>query len=118
VPAIAQPQAVSGLITTRILPAVLTYSLLYTSACLGLLCAALYDTARMWVVLRLYAAVFGTCAVLLLGGKLLGDASWAYQLSCRLIDFIVSPLPVTILVPLLRWYIPTARRKSAFLHLL
>lgn len=98
------PSGVSALVTKRSLPAVFTYSLLYTAACLGVLYAALYDGARMRLVLQLYAAVFAACALLLLGGKLLGDASWAYQLGRRLIDFIVSPLPVIILVPLLRWY--------------
>ncbi|PJJ54491.1 XrtX-associated membrane protein [Hymenobacter chitinivorans] len=109
----AKPQSgISTLVTTRSLPAVFTYSLLYTAACLGVLYAALYDTARMRLVLQLYAAVFGACTLLLLGGKLLGDASWAYQLGRRLIDFIVSPLPVIILVPLLRWYgTPAAGRR-------
>ncbi|UOQ53509.1 XrtX-associated membrane protein [Hymenobacter cellulosivorans] len=103
--AAAGPQSgVSTLVTTRSLPAVFTYSLVYTAACLGILYAALYDAARMRLVVQLYAAVFAACALLLLGGKLLGDASWAYQLGRRLIDFIVSPLPVIILVPLLRWY--------------
>ncbi|TGE21748.1 hypothetical protein E5K00_15880 [Hymenobacter aquaticus] len=106
--AAALQQGVSGLVTTRSLPAVASYALLYTGACLVLLTAVLFDAARMRVVLALYAAVFGACAVLLLGGKLLGDASWAYQLGRRLIDFIVSPLPVIIFIPLLRWYVPLA----------
>ncbi|TGE17822.1 XrtX-associated membrane protein [Hymenobacter elongatus] len=107
--AAALQSGISGLVTTRSLPAVITYALLYTGACLVLLYAALFSVARMRVVLGLYAAVFGACALLLLGGKLLGDASWAYQLGRRLIDFIVSPLPVIILIPLLRWHLPLAR---------
>ncbi|UOQ72665.1 XrtX-associated membrane protein [Hymenobacter cellulosilyticus] len=64
----AGPQSgVSTLVTTRSLPAVFTYSLLYTAACLGVLYAALYDAARMRLVLQLYGAVFAACALLLLG---------------------------------------------------
>ncbi|MCB2376366.1 hypothetical protein LGH70_02150 [Hymenobacter sp. BT635] len=111
--AAALQQGVSGLVTTRSLPAVVSYALLYTGACLVLLSAVLFDAARMRVVLGLYAAIFGACALLLLGGKLLGDASWAYQLGRRLIDFIVSPLPVIILIPLLRWYVPLGRPARA-----
>ncbi|GAA3923322.1 XrtX-associated membrane protein [Hymenobacter algoricola] len=99
-------QGISGLVTKRSLISVVTYSLLYTGSCLLLLVLALYDARRLRLALQLYGAVFGACAVLVLTGKLAGDAAWAYQLARRLIDFIVSPLPVIMLVPLLHWYQP------------
>lgn len=108
----ALQQGVSGQVTTRSLPVMLFYSLLYTGACLVLLFLALYDARRFRLALTLYGAVFGTCLVLLSGGKLLGDVAWAYRLARRLIDFIVSPLPVIMLVPLLRWYLPAPRTAS------
>ncbi|GAA4013969.1 hypothetical protein GCM10022408_28890 [Hymenobacter fastidiosus] len=108
--AAALQQGISGLVTKRSLVSVVTYSLLYTSGCLLLLAVVLNTTQQVWRVLQLYGAVFTTCAALFLLGKLAGDAPWAYQLARRLIDFIVSPLPVIILVPLLRWYQPAEVR--------
>lgn len=99
-------QGISGLVTKRSLVSVVTYSLIYTSTCLLLLTVALGSTRRMRLVFVLYGAVFVICATLVVVGKLAGDAAWAYKLARRLIDFIVSPLPVIILVPLLRWYVP------------
>jgi len=97
-------QGVSGEVTKRSLPAVFTYALLYTSVCL-LLLRLLLPAHRRRLVLTLYGVVFCCCAVLLLAGKLSGVV-WPYQLGRRLIDFIVSPLPIIVLVPLLRWYAP------------
>ncbi len=99
-------RGVSGQVTTRSLPAMLTYGLLYTACCLVLLGLLLGSVRRLKVAFLLYAAVFGACALLVVGGKLGGDARWAYQLGRRLIDFIVSPLPVIVLAPLLRLLLP------------
>ncbi|RYU80292.1 XrtX-associated membrane protein [Hymenobacter persicinus] len=98
-------QGVSGLVTKRSLVSVGTYSLLYTALCLLLLAVVLNSVRRLRQVLLIYGGVFAACAVLVLVG-LVADAAWAYKLARRLIDFIVSPLPVIILVPLLRWYQP------------
>lgn len=95
-------QGTSGQITTRSLPAMLTYGLFYTSVCL-LILALLIPRRALRTAGLLYVGVFVISALLLLGGKAAGDVQWAYQLGRRLIDFIVSPLPVVALVPLLRW---------------
>ncbi|HEX8428444.1 MAG TPA: hypothetical protein VF639_19265 [Hymenobacter sp.] len=101
----ALQRGVNGQVTRRSLPTMLTYGVLYTSVCLLLLRLLLpRGGRRMRRALLLYAAVFGACTLLLIGGKLAGDALWAYRLGRRLIDFVVSPLPVAVLVPLLRWY--------------
>ncbi|SHL27275.1 hypothetical protein SAMN02746009_02469 [Hymenobacter psychrotolerans DSM 18569] len=105
----AVQQSVSGEVTKRSLPAVLTYALLYTGVCL-LLLRLLLPARHMRLILLLYGAVFGCCAVLLVVGRLAGDVPWIYQLGRRLIDFIVSPLPVIGLVVLLRWYAPATGR--------
>jgi small-conductance mechanosensitive channel len=104
-------QGISGLVTKRSLISVVTYSLLYTCGCLLLLIVALNDGRRFRLVLQLYAAVFAACFALVVVGKLAGDATWAYKLARRLIDFIVSLLPVIILVPLLSWYRPTEKKR-------
>jgi hypothetical protein len=105
-PAAALQQGISGLVTKRSLVSVGTYSLLYTCGCLLLLTLALNDKRRLRLALQLYAAVFAACFGLVVIGKLAGDAAWAYKLARRLIDFIVSPLPVIMLVPLLYWHQP------------
>ncbi|GAA4382358.1 XrtX-associated membrane protein [Hymenobacter koreensis] len=99
-------QGISGQVTGRSLPAVVSYSLVYTSACLLLLWLVLRTPARLRMALLLYGLVFCACLVLLLGGKLAGDVQWSYRLGRRLIDFIVSPLPVLVLGPLLWSYGP------------
>lgn len=100
----ALQRGVSGQVTKRSLPTMLTYGLLYTGTCLLLLRLILPRGGhRMRQALALYALVFVVCAALLLGGKLAGDVPWTYRLGRRLIDFIVSPLPVVVLVPLLYW---------------
>ncbi|RAK68343.1 hypothetical protein DLM85_09990 [Hymenobacter edaphi] len=96
-------QGISGDVTTRSLPAMLTYGLAYTGVCL-LILALLIPRRALRTAGGLYLGVFALSALLLLGGKAAGDVRWAYQLGRRLIDFIVSPLPVIALVPLLRWH--------------
>jgi hypothetical protein len=108
----AGPQGISSLVTKRSLVSVGTYSVLYTGMCLLLLALALRHARRIRLAFLLYGAVFVACAALVLVGKLAGDAAWAYKLARRLIDFIVSPLPVIILVPLLRWYQPETAVQS------
>ncbi|MDF7812916.1 hypothetical protein [Hymenobacter sp. YC55] len=102
----ALQRSVSRQITWRSLPTMLSYGLLYTGTCLLLLRLLLPRGGRRmrWAAL-LYLIVFGACGLLLAGAKLAGDVPWAYRLARRLIDFIVSPLPVIVLVPLLRWYV-------------
>ena len=95
-------QGTSGQVTTRSVPAMLTYGLAYTGTCL-LILALLVPRQALRTALGLYLGVFALSALLLLGGKAAGDVQWAYKLGRRLIDFIVSPLPVIALVPLLRW---------------
>ena len=96
-------QGISGEVVKRSLPVVATYALLYLSLSL-LLLRLLLPAYRMPLVLRLYGGVVAAYIVLLLAGRLTGNVPWIYQLGRRLIDFLVSPLPVIILICLLRWY--------------
>ena len=105
----AVQRGISTQVTKRSLPTMFTYGLLYTSTCLLLLRFLLPPGGhRMRRVVALYAVVFVACGLLLAGGKLAGDVPWAYRLARRLIDFIVSPLPVVVLLPLL--YKPGSRK--------
>lgn len=95
-------QGTSTLVTKKSLPAMLTYGIFYTSLCLLLIGLLLGTWRRLGLALTAYWLIFGACALLLLLGKI-GHLDWAYQLARRLIDLVVSPLPVIILVPLLHW---------------
>lgn len=100
-------QGTSQQVTKRSLPAMLTYSVLYLAVCLLLLRLVLHN-AHVWLLAaRLYAGVIGLCAGLLLLGKLGGDVAICYHAARRLIDFLVSPVPVLILVLL---FSPAVRR--------
>ncbi|WBO83662.1 XrtX-associated membrane protein [Hymenobacter yonginensis] len=102
-------QSISGEVVKRSLPVVATYALLYLSLSL-LLLRLLLPTYRLPLVLKLYGGVIAAYILLLLAGRLTGNVPWVYQLGRRLIDFLVSPLPIVILVSLLRWYRPSSRQ--------
>ncbi|RTQ49596.1 hypothetical protein EJV47_12295 [Hymenobacter gummosus] len=104
-------QGTSGLVTKRSLPTVITYSLAYTGVCL-LIIGLLVPRRALRTAFWLYGGVFAASAVLVLVGKAAGDVAWLYKLGRQLIDFIVSPLPVAALVPLLRWYYAGAQSTS------
>jgi hypothetical protein len=101
-------QSTSSELTRRSLPAMLTYGLLYCGLCLLLVRVLLGRRRQSALALMLYGLGFAGCALLIVVGKL-GQQEWAYQLARRGIDAIVSPLPVVLLVPLLRWVQPPAR---------
>jgi len=94
-------QDTSALVTRRSLPAGLTYAVLYVGTSLLLLHLLLRNPRRTRWVAQLYAGLLSACVLLLLTGRLGGHAAWAYGLGRRLLDFIVSPLPVLLLIPLL-----------------
>ncbi len=94
-------QGTSHLVTTRSLPAAGTYSLLYVGIALLLLHVLLRDGRRTRWVAQVYLGLLGLCVLLLVGGRLGGTSEWAFKLSRRIIDFVVSPLPVMLLLPLL-----------------
>jgi len=94
-------QGTSHLVTTRSLPAMATYGLLYVAACLLLLHVLLRDGRRTRWAAQVYLGLLGLCVLLLVVGRLGGNIAWAYKLGRRIIDFVISPLPVMILLPLL-----------------
>jgi hypothetical protein len=100
-------QGTSGLVTTRSLPAMGTYSLLYVGGCLLLLHVLLRDGRRTRWAAQVYLGLLGLYVLLLLIGRLGGHVPLAYKLGRRIIDFTISPLPVMILLPVL-W--PGTRR--------
>lgn len=100
-------QGTSGLVTTRSLPAMGTYSLLYVGGCLLLLHVLLRDGRRTRWAAQVYLGLLGLYVLLLVIGRLGGNVPLAYKLGRRIIDFTISPLPVMILLPVL-W--PGSRR--------
>lgn len=91
--AVAMQQGINGGITKRLLPVVATYAALYLGICLLLLRLVLAP-AQWRMAVALYAGTLAVYVGITLLGKLAGDAVWAYQLSRRILDFVVSPLPV------------------------
>jgi len=102
-------QGTSTEVTQRSLPAVFTYAALYLVLCLALLRIVLRRAALWWQAVRAYAAVTALIVLLLLVGKLSGNAVLPLKVARRLIDFLVSPLPVVLLVALLA----SPRRQAA-----
>ena len=100
-------QGTSGLVTTRSLPAMGTYGLLYVGGCLLLLHVLLRDGRRTRWAAQVYLGLLGLYVLLLVVGHLGGNVPLAYKLGRRIIDFTISPLPVMILLPVL-W--PGTRR--------
>jgi hypothetical protein len=90
--------------THRDAPAILTYGALYVSICFVLLLLLLTSASQRRVAMLFYVSATLVFIVLFTGGKL--GSTVLLQLSSQLIHFIVSPLPVIVLVPLLRWYLP------------
>ena len=88
--------------TSRNAPAVLIYGFLYVGICLTILVLLLPITAQRKAVFTFYGVSILVFIGLVVAGNLGGTV--LLQLSSQLIHFIVSPLPVVVLVPLLRWY--------------
>jgi hypothetical protein len=86
----------------RSLPAVVIYGGLYLSLCLGLL-FLLVPAGKPWqLVLRFYIGAGLATGLLVLGSRVGGGPALAV-LASQILHFVVSPLPVIMLVPLLRW---------------
>jgi hypothetical protein len=85
-------------ITMQSLPSMLAYGAGYCLLCLLTLYIYLGKRQQFLLVLLFYVGVFALCFCLLALGKLLGDFVPAYNLARRLIEMIVSPLPIILLV--------------------
>lgn len=86
----------------RSVPAVGLYGLLYLGLCLGLLLLLLPTRRSRQLALRLYGGMGLAIGLLLLGSRLGGGPALS-GLATHLVQFVMSPLPVMVLVPLLRW---------------
>jgi len=107
-PTLLQSDGIVGQVAhrSRDILAVLSYSVFYVGTCLVLLFLLLPDAAqrRMVVLFYCFTCIISLC-LFVLGGAFNGGV--LMTLNSRLIHFIVSPLPAIILVPLLRWYLPS-----------
>src|SRR5690606_35008833 len=89
---------VSSLITMRSWPSMLTYGLLYTGLSFAFLHIYFNRRWKSMIAAGFYLLIFVACCFLIVTGKLLADATWAYKLARRLIEMVVSPLPVILLI--------------------
>ncbi|MFC5270528.1 XrtX-associated membrane protein [Adhaeribacter terreus] len=94
-----QSQAeVSSLVTMRSWPTMLTYGLLYTALSFLFLHVYFNKNWKSLIAAGFYFFIFMACTTLILTGKMLPDADWAYKLCRRLIEMVISPLPVILLI--------------------
>jgi len=100
--AAALQQGINQNVTKRSLLAAASYAALYVGICLLILRLVLRNRQQWWLACWLYAGVAAAYVLLVIVGKLTGDAFWAYKLSRRLIDFLASPIPVAALIVLFK----------------
>lgn len=87
-----------GKLTLQSLPSMLVYGLGYCSLCLLTLYVYWGKQRQFLFALVFYGGVFLLCICLIALGKALGDFVPVYNLARRLIEMIVSPLPIILLV--------------------
>ena len=75
----------------------LTYGLLYTGLSFCTLHVYFNRYRETKVIAGLYGSIFLTCSLLIVIGKIGPNGLWAYMLCRRLIEMVVSPLPVILL---------------------
>ncbi len=82
----------------------LPYGLAYCAV--GVLSVHLYflSLTRTRVAVLCYAVAFALIAALMVVGKLGGDIRPCYKLARRLIELVVSPMPVVLLIPTLTFF--------------
>ncbi|UOR07523.1 hypothetical protein MUN82_10595 [Hymenobacter aerilatus] len=96
---------------SRSVPVAGLYAVLYLAACLALVRLLLVSAQQWRMAVLFYAVAGGSGILLLLVGKLLALPA-AYALSSQIIHFILSPLAVITLVPVLRWYAPVVSKET------
>ena len=109
-PAILQANGAIAQVThrPRDIPAVVSYSLLYLALCLALLFLALPYPQQRRLVLAAYGLICVVSLLLLVVTKL--GVPLLAVLNSQLIHFLVSPMPVMVLAPLIWWYSPDRLR--------
>ena len=113
VPSLLQPGNVVSQVMRRphSIPAVLLYSILYVGICLLLLFSFLLAPMQRRLVVLFYGLAGVASVLLLVGSKVDASPSLAI-LNSELVHFVVSPVPVIMLIPLLRWYVPQATQQE------
>jgi hypothetical protein len=91
----------STLVAKRSLPATATYNLAYVGLSLLLLHVLLRDGRRTRWAAQIYAVGLGLYIILVVADRLGGSQAWALNASRRIINFVVSPLPIMMLLPML-----------------
>jgi hypothetical protein len=86
------------------IPGVILHSILYVFTSLVLLFLVLDHPLQRRFILLLYCSAF-TCSFFLLLVSRTSNMTAIAVLNSNLIHFIVSPLPIIILIPSLRWYL-------------
>ena len=103
------PVAAGGAtLTTRNVPAMLVYGLLYVGLSIAFLHLFLADIRKTRIVVLAYVATFGLIGGLLVAGRVLGLGATLTPMARELIDGggigggILSPLPILLLIAVFR----------------
>ena len=89
---------VSTLITMRSWPTMVTYGLGFTGLCFITLHVYFNDFWKTKITAAFYVSIFVFCLSLIVLGKIAPELDWAYKLSRRIIELVVSPFPVVLLI--------------------
>jgi len=100
-----RPAGEGAPLTTRNVPAMVAFGLLYVGLSVLVLHMALANRRQTWLVMLSYGGALGVVAALLIVGKLLGMGATFTPLAREVIDFILSPLPVVLLLAVF-WLAP------------
>lgn len=91
-------QEVSTQLTERNWLTMISYGVLYTALCFITLHIFLNNMRKTLIAALLYGLLFGLCATFIITGKIFPSLYWPFKLSRRIIEIIVSPLPVILLM--------------------
>jgi magnesium-transporting ATPase (P-type) len=95
-------QTVSTRLTKGNWISMVSYAVMYIFLCFTTLHFYFNNARKTLTTLSIYLVLLGLCVLLVLIGKGLGDIAWPLLLTRRIIEILISPLPVIFLMAALR----------------
>ena len=95
-------QTVSTRLTKGNWLSMVSYAGLYVILCITTLHFYFNNAKKTVATLSIYLVLLGLCVLLVIIGKAFGDLAWPLMLTRRVIEILISPLPVIFLMAALR----------------